>query len=82
MADITAKTTAQIVGPDGTPIDKPATFLSNDEAQLLRDYQRWGEINGLHGTMTCTSCGKPMEVYVQAEIGFFCDCRVLFWKPS
>ncbi len=82
MADLASKTTATLVGPDGTPIDKPATFLTNDEAQLLRDYQAWGGREGLQGTMTCNACGGEMEVYVQAEIGFFCHCRVIFWKPS
>jgi hypothetical protein len=73
---------AQIVGPDGTPIEKPATFLTMEESDLLRAYQAWGEREGLQGTMTCTHCNGPMEVYVQAEIGFFCKCRVIYWKPS
>lgn len=80
--DLDAKTKVALLGPDGTPIEKPATFLSNDEAQLLRDYQAFGEREHLQAAMTCNSCGKPMEVYVQADIGFFCDCRVLFWKAS
>lgn len=77
-----ADDTVQIVGPDGTPIEKPAVFLTADEAQLLRDYQRWGEMHGLQGTMTCAKCGGQMEAYVQADIGFFCNCRVLYWKSS
>lgn len=71
-----------LIGPDGTPIEKPATFLTNDEAQLLRDYQAFGEREHLQGVMTCGHCGKPMEVYVQGDIGFFCECRVLYWKAS
>lgn len=80
--DLDAKSHVSILGPDGTPIDKPATFFSSDEAQLLRDYQAFGDREDLRGAMHCNSCGKPMEVYVQADIGFFCDCRVLFWKAS
>jgi hypothetical protein len=80
--DLDAKAKSALVGPDGTPLDKPATFLTNDEAELLRQYQAWGAREGLQGSMTCNSCGKPMEVYVQSDIGFFCDCRVLFWRPS
>ncbi len=82
MADLAAKTTAQILGPDGTPIEKPAVWLTADDAQLLRDYQRWGEVHGLYATMTCTRCQKPVEVYVQGDIGFFCDCRLIMWKAS
>lgn len=80
--DLVAKSTAEVLGPDGTPINKPATLLENDEAQLLRDYQAFGEREQLQGVMCCNSCEKQMEVYVQAEIGFFCECRVLFWKAS
>jgi hypothetical protein len=80
--DLTAKTKAALVGPDGTPIDRPATFLLNEEAELLRNYQRWGEIHGLQATMTCNRCGKAMAVYVQGDMGFFCDCRCLIWKAS
>lgn len=80
--DTPTKDKAAILGPDGTPIDKPATFLSSDEADLLQRYQAWGGRHGLQGSMTCNGCGKEMEVYVQKDIGFFCDCRVLFWKAS
>ncbi len=80
--DLSDKTKSALLGADGTPTEKPATFLTNDEAQLLRDYQDFGERHGLQGEITCTHCGKKMEVYVQGDIGFFCDCRVLFWKAS
>ncbi len=71
-----------ILGPDGTPLEKPATFLSNEEAELLRAYQAFGEREHLQGTMHCGRCKKPMEVYVQGDIGMFCDCRVIYWKAS
>lgn len=80
--DLAAKTTASILGPDGAPIETPATFLTYEEAQLLRQYQAWGEREQLQGKMTCNSCGTQMEVYVQGDIGFFCDCRTLLWRTS
>jgi hypothetical protein len=80
--DLNAKTTAALLGPDGTPIKKPATFLTNEEAELLRQYQAFGEREGLQGAMTCSLCGNAMEVYVQGDIGFFCDCRILLWRAS
>lgn len=60
----------------------PTTFLTSEEAELLRQYQRWGELNHLYATMKCRHCGEATEVYVQANIGFFCGCRVLIWQPS
>lgn len=71
-----------IVGADGVPVERPATFLTADEAQLLRDYQRWGEMHGLFGTMKCQQCGGDMEVFVQGDIGLFCSCRSLVWRAS
>ncbi len=82
MVDLTAKTKIALLGPDGTPVDKPASFLTNDEAEIMRQYQAWGGRHGLQGSMTCNSCGKDMEVYVQGDIGLFCECRVLFWRAS
>lgn len=73
---------ATLLGPDGTPIDKPATFLTLEEAELLKAYQAWGNREHLSATMQCIHCQKPMEVYVQGDIGFFCDCRVLIWRAS
>ena len=78
--DLSAKTTASLLGPDGTPIDKPATFLTNEEVALLRQYQAFGEREQLQAEMTCNSCGQRMEVYVQEDIGFFCDCRILIHR--
>lgn len=60
----------------------PATFLTADEANLLRNYQRWGEMHHLAASMKCDSCGGDMEVYIQGDIGLFCDCRVLIWRAS
>lgn len=80
--DLDQKTTTALLGPDGTPIHKPATFLTNDEAEILRQYQAFGDREHLQGSMECADCGKPMEVYVQGDIGFFCDCRCLIWKAS
>ena len=80
--DLEQKTHAEILGPDGTPINKPATFLTFEEAQLLREYQAFGERESLQGEMQCGDCGKQMEVYVFSDIGFFCDCRILLWKAN
>lgn len=71
-----------LLDANGQPIELPATRLSAEEAQLLRDYQAFGAREGLQGSMTCNDCGKPMEVYVQGDIGFFCECRVLIWQAS
>ena len=76
------KNATAVLDKNGEPTETPATFLTADEAQLLRDYQAFGERNGLQGAMTCGECGKAIEVYVQSEIGFFCECRVLLWRPS
>lgn len=80
--DLEQKTSAEVLGPDGTPANKPATFLTFEESQLLRSYQAFGEREQLHGGMVCADCGKEMEVYVDTDIGLFCDCRALMWKAS
>ena len=80
--ELARKTTTTILGPDGAPIERPAVFLTNEEATLLRRYQRFGEREGLQGTLTCNLCKQPMEAYVQGDIGFFCECRSLVWKAS
>lgn len=77
-----ADSTSTVVDKHGQEKVLPTTFLTSDEADLLRSYQRWGEMNHLYGTMKCRHCGGDMEVFVQANIGFFCDCRVLIWQPS
>lgn len=74
--------TSTVVTKDGEQKTLPATHLTQDEADLLRNYQRWGELNHLFGTMKCRHCGDDMEVYVQGSIGLFCGCRVLIWQPS
>lgn len=71
-----------LLDANGQPIELPATRLTAEEAQLLREYQAFGAREGLQGSMTCNDCGKPMEVYVQGDIGFFCECRVLIWQAS
>lgn len=77
-----ADSTSTVVDKHGERKELPSTFLTQDEADLLRNYQRWGEMNHLFATMTCQHCGSAMEVYVQGDIGLFCDCRVLVWKAS
>lgn len=71
-----------LIDANGQPVELPATRLTAEEAQLLRDYQAFGEREGLQGSMTCNDCGEQMEVYVQKDIGFFCKCRMIWWKPS
>lgn len=71
-----------VLDAHGAPLELPATRLTADEAQLLKDYQLFGQREGLQGSMTCNDCGKQMEVYVQKDIGFFCDCRILVWQAS
>lgn len=81
--DLAAKTTATLTDKDGLPAGAiPARFLTNEEQDLLKRYQAWGAREGLQGSMTCNSCGEAVEVHVQADIGFFCRCRVLVWKMS
>lgn len=77
-----ADSTTTVTNKAGETKELPATFLTSDEADLLRNYQRWGEMNHLYGTMKCRHCGGDMEVYVQGDIGLFCGCRVLVWKAS
>ena len=79
---IADKEKATVLGPDGEPVVQDATRLTADEAQLLRDYQAFGERHQLQGSMECTRCNSDMEVYVQDKIGFFCKCRVILWSPS
>jgi hypothetical protein len=78
--DLNQKAHAEILGPDGTPINKPARFLTFEEAQLLREYQAFGEREFLQGSMVCGDCGKDMEVHVESDIGIFCECRMLLFK--
>lgn len=76
------KGTSDIVTKSGERKTLPATFLTADEANLLRNYQRWGEINHLSASMKCGSCGADAEVYIQGDIGIFCDCQCLIWRAS
>lgn len=77
-----ADSTTTVTNKDGERKELPTTFLTSEEAELLRQYQRWGEMNHLYGTMKCRKCGDDVEVYVQANIGFFCGCQALIWQPS
>lgn len=75
--------TATILGPDGTPVDKPVTRLSFEDAELLKAYQAWGERSGYWAEMFCGDCQRRTETYVQGgQIGIFCDCRVILWQAS
>ncbi len=76
------KDTATILGPNGEPVAQNATRLTAEEAELLRQYQAFGERHFLQGSMECTRCNSDMEVYVQGDIGMFCKCRVILWKAS
>jgi hypothetical protein len=78
--DLTRKTTVSLLGPDGTPLEKPATLLTQEEADLLRVYQLWGAKERLQATLTCAQCHSQMEVYVDGDIGMFCDCRTLLYQ--
>lgn len=73
---------AVILGPDGVPMERPATFLPPEDAETLRQYQAFGAREGLQGSMKCRHCGGDVEVYVQGDIGLFCSCRTLLWKAS
>jgi hypothetical protein len=75
MADVTT-----VTAKDGARKELPTTYLTSDEADLLRNYERWGEMNHLSASMKCRHCGGDMEVYVQKSIGLFCDCRVILWQ--
>lgn len=77
-----ADTHSTVVDKNGEQKELPATFLTLEEADLLREYQRWGASNHLCGTMKCRYCGGDVEVFVQDKIGLFCGCRVLVWQPS
>lgn len=82
MAGILDTTTTALIGADGTPIEKPTILLSAEDAAILRAMQAYGEREGLQGEMVCGSCGSACEVFVQGDIGVFCDCRALYWKAS
>lgn len=83
MAVLPEKQVSTILGPDGTPVEKPMTRLSFEEAELLKAYQAYGNRENLSGAMVCADCGKDGEMYVQdGQIGFFCECRVLLWQAS
>lgn len=71
-----------VIAPNGEQVLRAAVRLTAEEAELLRAYQAFGARDGLQGSMTCNDCGKQMEVYVQGDIGMFCECRVLLWKAS
>jgi len=77
------RSTAQIIGPDGTPTTRPVTFLSFDDATTLRAYAAWLEREQLLRDLYCASCGEPCEAHVTAgDIGLICPCRMRLWKVS
>jgi len=82
MSEMVDTRVVTLLDAHGQPIEKPATFLTLEEAELLGAYQAFGAREGLQGTMKCNDCGKPMEVYVQGEIGLFCECRTILWRAS
>ena len=72
-----------LLGPDGAPINTvPSTFLTNEEAMLMREYAEWMSAQGYQAVLHCGQCGKTMECYVQGDIGVFCSCRALIHKAS
>jgi hypothetical protein len=81
--DLDKKSVASLEGPDGVPVNLPATFLAPNEAELLRKYQGWLEREHLIGELVCGSCGAVCQTFVTTgDIGIFCDCRVSIWKVS
>lgn len=78
-----AEQASTILGPDGTPVEKPLVRLSFDDAQLLYAYQAWGNREGFAAEMVCGDCHKPCETFVQpGQIGIFCDCKTRLWRAS
>lgn len=69
---------------DVTPApEKPGTFMEADEADMLRKYETWLEINQYTRQMWCTRCRQQVEVHVTSgDCGLICECRVLLWKTS
>lgn len=74
-----------ILGPDGAPVYKPATALSQDEAKILRAIDRIGGDRKLHIEILCSSCwnDNPQKIMAcdiaPSEIHLICDHRQLFY---
>ena len=81
--DLDKKSIASVEGPDGVPVNLPATFLSPPDADLLRRYVTWLERESLQAELICGSCGETCQTFVTTgDIGIFCDCRCSVWKVS
>lgn len=81
-------TTGTILGPDGTPAEKPVLTLSPREATLLRQYKKFLEKYHLREALYCDDCfdgdmADGCRAFVtDNQIGILCHCKMRVFAGS
>lgn len=76
----------QIVTPDGTPINRPATIFGADAAAILRNYFHWALSGQLEPELFCVQCydgtkeSKAIYQIDADEIVIQCQCQIRYFK--
>ena len=76
----------QILAPDGTPGNCPATIIGADAAAILRNYFHWALTSQLEPELFCVSCydhtRESRAVYeIDAQqIVIQCRCQIRYFK--
>ena len=80
------ETKSTILAPDGSVATYPTTYLSGDEARLLRDYKKFLDRHHIKEAAYCSDCWENnlqhgMKAFVTLnQILFQCRCRALFFE--
>lgn len=78
--------TGTILGPDGAALNKPTTILTQQEAELLRQYKKFLLAHGMREALYCNQCFEGdlddgMRAFVtDGQILFECRHRMLFYQ--
>ncbi len=79
--------TAQLVGPDGALIKRPALMLTMEEAKLLRAYKKFLLSHRLReAPVRCEDCFANNRndfhtfFVLDEQIMYACDCKELFYR--
>jgi hypothetical protein len=80
------KVQTTILAPDGTVANLPTTFLTGEEAMLLRAYKKFLNAHGLKEALYCNACYEQNLAHgtrafvTDDQILIQCRCRVRFHK--
>ncbi len=80
------RTAGELVKPDGSRLNLPASILSADAAKILRDYFFWALSQQLEPELFCATCydgtreSKALYHISADEIEILCACQIRFFK--